>query len=371
MPAGGYRFAGSGLLYAGRMAEAWIAAHPTLPWGARQVARTPLSPLWVGLGIALGYALLLALYVAVLAASGEEALVRSRFLEHGHWRTGVVNGVMVAFAPTFLVYALRGTREDLRELQPALGCSDAELDHLGAELTRLDVTRLRLVGAGAVVVMLLFTWFDPGLWSTRPRPALDDPLLLWQLARQALVGWLWARAITADLQLVRAFGRLAERLERVDLLDQRALLPFTRRGVRSVLGWMAASVVFSLFWLHPDAGQANLVGLLFLLGVAGATLLLPLWGIHCRLRAEKLAQLERVRDAIRSDQSALLGRPAPSPEAAARLPALLAVEGRLMAVPEWPFDTSSVLRIALYLSLGIGSWVGAALVERTLGAVLG
>ncbi len=353
------------------MAEGWIAAHPTLPWGVRQVARTPASPLWVGLGIAAVYVLLLAIYVSAVAASGDEALVRSRFLEHGHWRTAVVNGVMVAFAPTFLVYALRGTRHDLRQLQPALGCSDAELESLGAELTRLDVAWLRLVGSVAVVVMLLFTWFDPGLWSTRPRPALGDPLLLWQLARQALVGWLWARAVTADLQLVRAFGRLGERLEHVDLLDQRALLPFTRRGVRSVLGWMAGSAVFSLFWLHPDAGRWNLVGLLFLLGVAGATLLLPLWGVHRRLRAEKLAQLERVREAIRGDQAALLGRPAPSPEAAARLPALYATEARIMAVSEWPFDASSVLRIVLYLGLGIGSWVGAALVERSLGAVLG
>ena len=353
------------------MAEAWIAAHPQVPWGVRQVARSPLSPLWVGVGIALAWMFFVSVYAGVVAAAGDEALVRTIYLDAGHWRTVVVNGVMIAFAPTFLVTLLRGTAVDLRELQPALGCSDAELEALQAEVLQLDRASLRRLGLGAIVLMLLFTWFDPGLWSTRPRPGLGDPLLLLQLGRQGLVGWLWARAMGADVQLGRRFGRVADRIERVDLLDRRALLPFARRGLRSVLGWMAGSAVFSLFWLHPDAGRANLVGLVFMLGIAGTTLFLPLWRIHRRLREEKLGQLERVRSAIRDDQAALLGRPAPSPEAAARLPALYATEARIDAVSEWPFDAGSLLRIALYLALGVGSWVGAALVERTLGAVLG
>ncbi len=36
----------------------------------------------------------------------------------------------------------------------------------------------------------------------------------------------------------------------------------------------------------------------------------------------------------------------------------------------WPFDASTLLRFALYTSLGVGSWVGGALVERVLGAAL-
>jgi hypothetical protein len=45
---------------------------------------------------------------------------------------------------------------------------------------------------------------------------------------------------------------------------------------------------------------------------------------------------------------------------------LLALETRIENVPEWPFDMNSFSRVILYLLLGLGSWVGAALVERLL-----
>ena len=56
------------------------------------------------------------------------------------------------------------------------------------------------------------------------------------------------------------------------------------------------------------------------------------------------------------------------PDAAelARLPGLLALESRLEAVREWPFDTSSLARFGLYLLIGLGSWIGAAMVERLI-----
>ena len=38
--------------------------------------------------------------------------------------------------------------------------------------------------------------------------------------------------------------------------------------------------------------------------------------------------------------------------AAAYLPALLALEARIDAVPAWPFDASSLLRFGFYLALG-------------------
>ena len=45
---------------------------------------------------------------------------------------------------------------------------------------------------------------------------------------------------------------------------------------------------------------------------------------------------------------------------------MVALERRLMDISEWPFDAGSYGRVALYVFLGFGSWVGAALVERAL-----
>ncbi len=54
----------------------------------------------------------------------------------------------------------------------------------------------------------------------------------------------------------------------------------------------------------------------------------------------------------------------------ARLSDLIVYEGRIASVSTWPFDVSTLLRFGLYVALGAGSWVGAAVVERLLGVAL-
>jgi hypothetical protein len=39
-------------------------------------------------------------------------------------------------------------------------------------------------------------------------------------------------------------------------------------------------------------------------------------------------------------------------------------------VPEWPLDSPSFVRFAPYLPIPIGSWLGGALVERLVDAVV-
>ena len=50
--------------------------------------------------------------------------------------------------------------------------------------------------------------------------------------------------------------------------------------------------------------------------------------------------------------------------------ALLALRQQIQAAREWPIDVPAVLRLALYVGIGLGSWVGSAVVERLLGAAL-
>jgi len=55
----------------------------------------------------------------------------------------------------------------------------------------------------------------------------------------------------------------------------------------------------------------------------------------------------------------------------ARLSNLLAYRALLAGVRTWPFDLSTWVRFAVYVMLGLGSWLGGALVERLLGRALG
>jgi hypothetical protein len=54
----------------------------------------------------------------------------------------------------------------------------------------------------------------------------------------------------------------------------------------------------------------------------------------------------------------------------ASLANLIAYRSLVNGVSEWPFDLSTLLRTGLIVALGVGSWLGGALVERLLGIVL-
>jgi len=76
-------------------------------------------------------------------------------------------------------------------------------------------------------------------------------------------------------------------------------------------------------------------------------------------------RVERIHAAARSERDALLAG-----GAGARLPALLALRSQVAEVREWPVDLSTLLRLLLYLGIGLGSWVGAALVDVSIEALL-
>ena len=124
-------------------------------------------------------------------------------------------------------------------------------------------------------------------------------------------------------------------------------------------------------WLAPNAGRVNVVPFLLLIGLSGWILAMLLQAARGPIRSEKQAQLARIREALRRDQRVLLEGGAGMREAAARLPALFAAEARIASVGVLAFDTNTLLRFVLYVTLGVGSWIGAALIERMLGAALG
>lgn len=367
------------------MPPIWLDAQTAPPLSARLYSRIPIQPVWIGVILSLLYMFGVIAYFSLLEVEHglmppDAPPVGVRFWEIPGWWTLVVNAAMIGFGPTVLVNTLRSVERDVRDLSPALSETREGVDELILEVARLNPRTLRVVGLATALVMLAITFLDPGLWQNRGRPSLTDPMLLWFVAQQMLLGWLWSRAIVADVATTRAFASLARRIPRVDLFDLQPLGVFARRGVRSVLYWMLGLAFFSLFWLGPNAGRYNAVPFVLLIALAGWNLTKLLRSSAGRIREEKADRLSRLRAAIRAYERALLQGDADAdpdaskgetaPEAASRLPALLAMEARIDSVPELTFDASTLLRFALYVTVGVGSWVGGALIERLLGAAL-
>ena len=139
--------------------------------------------------------------------------------------------------------------------------------------------------------------------------------------------------------------------------------PYAQQGVRTGLLAVISLSISANLWLDPNSpGIATGTTLVLLVAATVLALVLPTWGIHLRLKASKQSELNQIRKAIglRRDPDTR------SVDDAQQLRADLALERRLMEMSEWPFDAGSYGRVVLYIMFGLGSWVGAALVERLL-----
>jgi hypothetical protein len=189
------------------------------------------------------------------------------------------------------------------------------------------------------------------------------------LVRVVLVSWLLVRLAWLDVRIARGFHRLGARIAAPDLLDPRPLRGFGRQALQSVALWMGVSALLALTLLAPFGFAVGVLALAATAGVGTLAMTWPVLGVHGRLEAAKDEALARARGdvAARRRGEAVAG-PGGAPLSLADL---LAWEARLERVSTWPFDASLWLRFGLFVALGLGSWVGAALVERALGAALG
>jgi hypothetical protein len=280
----------------------------------------------------------------------------------------ILQVAMIAFTPAATVYALRGAERDLADLAPVLR-PEAGREGAGLESV-LSIGRgtLRAAGAAGFAIALGFV-LAPGSWAGG-RPPLDHPVFLWAAVRSVAMGWLIARTLALELGVAFGFARLGRRSVAVDWLDQRPLAPFAHKGLRSVLLLLLFSFAFSLFLLEPWGSFVAVPILIFFPMLCVAALLLPVSGVHQRLVEAKGAELARIDASLRAEAEANLKQGAAEAQGA-RLSNLIAYRGLVKAGSTWPFDPGVWLRFAVYVALGLGSWLGGALVDRLIDRALG
>ena len=339
------------------MSTAKTPIHEHLPWSVRLFATGPLPPPVSAVLLTAGFALAAGLYARAFGLPFLAPFVEIDLLQI----------TMIGFTPAATVYALRGAEHDLAELRPVLR---PEAGAAGAGLERVFFLGRRwLVASGlAGIAISLVLLFSPASWQTG-RPPVGDPIFVWAALRSSVLGWLVARTVLIELAVGFGFSRLGKRDIEVDWLDQGPLRPFARKGLRSVFLLLLFSLFFSLFLLEPWGRVTAIPMLVLFPALCVFALLLPVSGVRQRLAQAKRAELARVDAALRAEADANLWEGTVAP-AGARLSNLVAWRGLVEAANTWPFDLSVWLRFALYVSLGLGSWLGGALVERLIGAAL-
>ncbi len=324
-------------------------------WVTRAFLALALPPLVFGLGIAL-------LYMAAFFAFNNLTGTMQGFGDLSSWWLELVNASIAALLLTANAVGHRAILADLHQLRPLARCSDTEFAELvWAAATPPRSSWISAAAAGLAFGTLLVI-FDPVVRSGA-EASVRDPVFLWAWLRNVLVSWAVSRTIWVEFVSLRGHSRLSAWLE-VDLLDPGRLAPFARNGQRSALVWVLFSVLFSLFWLEDRAGTLNPLLMVYIAGVVTYDFWLPLRQTNRIVVSAKRAELERVNAELRR---AIQGEPAPGGHTLSDWAAYHTV---ISSVREWPISAPGLLRFALYVGLGVGSWLGGALVERLLGVAL-
>ena len=270
-------------------------------------------------------------------------------------RAPIILYVMLGYLPVAIFYLDRWTTEHLGQLRR----------HFGLTATPTVIPRglARWIGAAGALVTCAFFMNLP-----------DDPWLLLQpwrlsitylmpLVGVLLLGWFNFRFTFLLIWTALAVSRTAGSIRDLDLFDPAGIRPYAQQGVRSCLLAIVSLSISANLWLDPRSPTLGAaISVIMLVAASAVALVLPTGGIHLRLKAAKQFELDRIRRAIVSRRDPETR----SVDDAQQLRADLAMERRLDEISEWPFDAGSYGRVALYIVLGLGSWVGAALVEQLL-----
>lgn len=279
------------------------------------------------------------------------------------WYWEIVNALILAWLVAADGWAARSALREVRQLLPSRPGSDDGSRERAMAAVAVPSGLRRAGSALALAVAASILLFDPGIWPGVARPPLGDPGFLWVGLRTAAISWLVARALIREVWLTAAYVRIGSREVEIDLVDQRGLAPFGSKGQRTVVVWIGFSILFSLFFFGGSPARSNafvVVGIVLLVSAAFAA---PLIAVQRRVAAAKEAELDSVAASLRRERA----RTDPDD---ARLARLLAWQAHVVSVHEWPLTAPTLIRSALFVGLGVGSWFGGALVERLVAVAL-
>lgn len=344
-----------------------IELDPSTPWSLRLFDRIPLPAFWAGVAIGAGVFVLFLLYTAVFGdAPGRLAGVA---FDWG-WAAELIQDGFLGFAIAVVAASVRGARDEIEALRPALAPPLRDAADLHKQV--LHYPRALLIALGICGILpAIPTVLSPGIWIDDRNPGWTHPTVVWLVLRNAVTWWIVLRGMGLELVIGWRFSRLADHVVLADPFDREVFAPFARRALRNVLLWMLLAVWVALTYIGPGwaIGSLMALGLATLASFAIAAFVLPLLGPHARLRAAKQTEVARVRAAIRDTRDSVLAR-GPRDLDGGRLGDLIAYETRVDDASEWPIETSTLLRFGFYLALGLGSWIGAGLVQHALETAL-
>jgi hypothetical protein len=170
---------------------------------------------------------------------------------------------------------------------------------------------------------------------------------------------LFARGVEQTRAGNHAYASVFNAELKIDLLRTDTLDVLGRSAARSALIWFVISAVACLFFVGGDLNWLT-IALIVTCAAMGVGLFVSIMNrIHRQIVAAKSAEFEHVRCQIEAQRANMASDAA----AATRLHGLLAYEKRIDDAQEWPFDQSTLVRVAAYILIPTVPWFGQAVVQ--------
>jgi len=310
------------------------------------------SPFGLAQTAVLVFALGACAFVLISTLTGY-ALVGPRGLRLDRTAPGLVSPLLLAAALGLRRYAELKQQAEAPELAAIVsaGSVPALLEPVSA--SRLLRPSLAGAAAGAAVAYLSV----PTLMLR-----VSPMTYAWQCGLIVILCALFARGLVLSARSWRKLRRVIEHGLRIELLHADRLAVIGRQCARNALVWLILAAIGCLYFVGGDPGLPTLPILLVCMGIGFWIFLHPMLAIRRRIRVAKSAELAHVRDeiaeAIREERH--------DARASARLPGLIAYEARVHAVREWPFDQSTLLRVATYVLIPAIPWFGEAFATHVI-----
>jgi hypothetical protein len=286
-------------------------------------------------------------------------------LEERDARLAVFLCVLVGFVPVSQQYMVRFTQANLRALEPLLARGPESL-----ELPRPSFWLCIL--PGLLTIPAIAYGIDRDLSFYLEPEYLARPSHIFRRGVGFFVGINVALSIHLTLACASALQSRAGAIPRVDLLDLGSLYPFARQSLQTMLVWLLILWAFAVNAIDPGFFLPLLGVSIVALGTAGVPMLRCNRAVHRRILDAKRDEMIRLNSALRGDVAAQAGLALGPPGERGPLSVadLLVYRRFIEDSREWALDTSGRVRTVLYLAIPLGSWLGAAMVERTLEASL-
>ena len=155
---------------------------------------------------------------------------------------------------------------------------------------------------------------------------------------------------------------LSSSIDSVDLLDLQPYKPFTHQGLTNVLLVVGIASIVSLFLLEPGFGilliQLSILFTIF----ASIGLMLPLSGIRKKIKKAKQRELDWRKDALKSARNQIKSGDSSNQG----FTEVVAYRSLIESIRNWPFDSPTLARFALYLLIPLCSTFGGTFIEKWL-----